>query len=96
MSDRDMQELYKMQEEAKKRVMDMHSRSRFAAEQMNRSLNAPQEQKREPAGAPVVPFASDTLRREELERLFLLSLCLLLSQEEADRSVILALLYIVS
>lgn len=103
MTDRDMQTMFDMQEEAKKRVMDMQSRSRFAAEQMNRDLSggaqptAQTTQKREPK--PVPAHKNDAfahMDREELEKLFLLSLCLLLSQEEADRDVILALLYLLT
>ena len=99
MTDRDMQTMFDMQEEDKKRVMDMQSRSRFAAEQMNRDLTggAQTTQKREPK--PVPAHKKDAfvhMDREELEKLFLLSLCLLLSQEEADRDVILALLYLLT
>ena len=117
MSDQNMQELYRMQEDAKKRVMDMRSRSRFAAEQMNRAVTeaaaseqasppqeqtrpmppAPQEQTRP---APPSPPARESGKREmsgeELERLFILSLCLLLAHEEADQSVLLGLMYLLT
>ncbi len=107
MSEKEMQELYRMQEDAKKRVMDMRSRSRFAAEQMDRSLRAPQPVQTgdapPPEAAPqpaqmqqvwaAAPGAPDG---EELEKLFILSLCMLLAHEEADRSVILGLLYLLT
>jgi hypothetical protein len=82
-----------MQEEAKRRVMEMRSRSRFAAEQMNRSLGAPPPEK--PA-VPEPPPAPREDPAEELERLFILSLCLLLAHEEADRSVLLGLMYLLT
>ncbi len=100
MSDKEMQDMLRMQEDAKRRVMDMHSRSRYAAEQMNRSLR-PGAAEIKPAPAPEAhsPPAREgvaEMDREELERLFLLSLCLLLSQEGADQSVILGLMYLLT
>lgn len=91
------QEMRARQEEAKRRVLEMQSRSRFAAEQMNRSLG-------NPSGEPAPKQADrsepakgiQNMSREELERLFILSLCLLLSQEEADQSVILGLMYLLT
>ena len=91
------QEMRARQEEAKRRVLEMQSRSRFAAEQMNRSLGNPSEE-----AAPQQRNRSEpakgiqNMSREELERLFILSLCLLLSQEEADQSVILGLMYLLT
>ncbi len=93
MSDADQKSMFELQEEAKKRVMDMRSRSRFAADRMKRELgdttvpHAPQPA----AGKPPEP-----LSREELEKMFILSLCLLLSHEGADRSVILGLMYLLT
>lgn len=85
------QELFARQEEAKRRVMEMQSRSRFAAEQMRRELGAPEpETPSVPAAAVRHPDA------EEAERLFILSLCLLLSHEAADPSVILGLMYLLT
>ena len=86
------QELFARQEEAKRRVMEMQSRSRFAAEQMRRDLGAPEPE------APLPPHAEkeNGADLEELERLFILSLCLLLSHEAADSSVILGLLYLLT
>ena len=89
MNGTDREDMLSMQEEAKQRVLDMRARSRFAAEQMNRRL---QPESRD--GAP--PGHSAALTREETERLFLLSLCLLLSHEDADESVLLALMYLMS
>ncbi len=96
MSDRPERSLFELQEDAKRRVMEMRSRSRFAADQMNRALgNPPAEpapppppEKAAPAGAPE--------NREELEKMFLLALCLLLSHEEADQSVIMGLMYLLT
>ncbi len=107
MSEKEMQELYCMQEDAKKRVMDMRSRSRFAAEQMDRSLRAPQPvhtggasppetDSQPPQTRPVSAAAPGAPDGEELEKLFILSLCMLLAHEEADRSVILGLLYLLT
>ena len=81
------EELASLQEEAKRRVLDMRARSRFAAEQMNRDLQ-PEAAAPEPRG--------DSQSREDAERMFLLSLCLLLSNEGADESVILALMYLMT
>ena len=70
------QDMLTMQEEAKRRVMEMRSRSRFAAEQMNRSFGAPPSEKvrvpekPQPSAAPA-PQAD--LSGDELERLFILS-----------------------
>ena len=95
MTEREMRE---QQEEAKRRVLEMQSRSRYAATQMNRTLGNREEpplQQSGPAGG--VPQGKNiSLPREELERLFILSLCLLLSQEEADQSVILGLMYLLT
>ena len=86
------QELFARQEEAKRRVMEMQSRSRFAAEQMRRDLGAP-----EPEAPPPPPGREENgADSEELERLFILSLCLLLSREAADPSVILGLMYLLT
>lgn len=91
------QEMRARQEEAKRRVLEMQSRSRFAAEQMNRSLGNPSGEpapKQADRSEPVKGIQN--MSREELERLFILSLCLLLSQEEADQSVILGLMYLLT
>ena len=89
------QEMRARQEEAKRRVLEMQSRSRFAAEQMNRSLGGASAEP--PPVTPGEPAKGlPHMSREELERLFILSLCLLLSQEEADQSVILGLMYLLT
>ena len=98
MTEQELNELRTRQEEAKRRVLEMQSRSRFAAEQMNRSLGVPAKQERQ--GPEPVPAAKNNgfqhLCPEELERLFILSLCLLLSHENADQSVILGLMYLLT
>ncbi len=91
------QEMRARQEEAKQRVLEMQSRSRFAAEQMNRSLGgAAGESASSSANRGEPAKGLPNMSREELERLFILSLCLLLSQEEADQSVILGLMYLLT
>ena len=89
------QELRARQDEAKRRVMEMQSRSRFAAEQMRRDLEPPGPEAQAQSG-PAHKENGGKPDREELERLFILSLCLLLSQEEADPSVILGLMYLLT
>ena len=99
MNEKEMRDMAAMQEEAKRRVMDMRSRSRFAADQMNRAFGGtpPEPPRREPEKKPApAGGALQHMDREELERLFILSLCLLLSAEEADCSVILGLMYLLS
>ena len=89
-----------MQEEAKRRVMDMANRSRFAAEDMNRKLYSSQTDQKNggvseasgSAGTRVFPGMS----REEAERMFIMSLCLLLGNEQADESLILGLMYLLT
>ena len=96
MSDADQKSMFELQEEAKKRVMDMRSRSRFAADRMNLELGdttaAVSHATKPPAGKP----ATEPLSSEELEKMFILSLCLLLSHEGADHSVILGLMYLLT
>ncbi len=88
------QEMRARQEEAKRRVLAMHSRSRFAAEQMNRALGNPAEEPApQPSNRSEPAKGIPNMSREELERLFILSLCLLLSQEQAAQRVILGLMY---
>ena len=88
------QELRARQEDAKRRVMEMQSRSRFAAEQMRREFGDAGREGDPPV--PSQPSGERRLDREELERLFILSLCLLLSQEEADQAVLLGLMYLLT
>ena len=97
MSDTDHRSMFEMQEEAKKRVMDMRSRSRFAADRMNRELggaSAPVSQMPHPTEHKPTP--NESLNADELEKMFILSLCLLLSHENADRSVILGLMHLLT
>jgi len=55
--------------------------------------NKGQEQMRAPAGGI---SGLSGLSREETEKMFILSLCLLLSQEGTDESVILGLMYLLT
>lgn len=103
MTEKEINSMMNMQEEAKRRVMDMANRSRFAAEDMNRTLFADkgesdlQIKRQEPKKAPAAGgFGFNNMSREELERMFILSLCLLLSHEEADDSIILGLMYLLT
>ena len=96
MSDRPERSLFDMQEDAKRRVMEMRSRSRFAADQMNRALGNPPPESAPPPPPENVPAPAPPENREELEKLFLLALCLLLSHEEADQSVIMGLMYLLT
>ena len=89
------QELRARQDEAKRRVMEMQSRSHFAADQMRRDLEGPGPDTQARSG-DVHTENGGKPDREELERLFILSLCLLLSQEEADPSVMLGLMYLLT
>lgn len=142
MNDWSPEEIRNLQQEAKKRVMEMKERSRFAAQDMNRSM---EREKNEMPASPDAPKVirmpveferNDNKRREsaekasecgvitveepertahgkeipdriksilpikisneESERLFLLSLCLLLGSERADHETLLALMYIMS
>ena len=95
MSDADQKSMFELQEEAKKRVMDMRSRSRFAADRMNRELGGIQTPVSS-ASEPAAVKPPEPLSGEELEKMFILSLCLLLSHEGADRSVILGLMYLLT
>ena len=98
MSDRPERSLFELQEDAKRRVMEMRSRSRFAADQMNRALGNPPPPPETPPPPPPErdPAAGEPENREELEKMFLLALCLLLSHEEADQSVIMGLMYLLT
>ena len=97
MSDTDHRSMFEMQEEAKKRVMDMRSRSRFAADRMNRELGgASATVSQTPQPTEQRPTPKESLTADELEKMFILSLCLLLSHENADRSVILGLMHLLT
>lgn len=144
MSEWSSDEMRRLQDEAKKRVLEMKARSKFAAEDMNRTMGEQQgapdvrfikapdsprairmpvelpERRRASLGAPAAEKEPCPERKEQrkerkendpsaliknvfgdmsdddLERLFVLSLCLLLSSERTDDEVILALMYILS
>lgn len=139
-------EMRRLQDEAKKRVLDMKTRSRFLTEDINKEFSEPsytdnrfinpnrkaksikfpidfpkteenggieektaevqisdlptvavKTKQRKPAKTSAVldNFFSD-LSDDDLERLFILSLCLLLNHEQTDEEVVLALMYILS
>ena len=96
MSDRPERSLFELQEDAKRRVMEMRNRSRFAADQMNRALGNPPAASAPPPPLEKAASAGAPENREELEKMFLLALCLLLSHEEADQSVIMGLMYLLT
>ena len=84
-------DLLRMQNEAKHRALDLQSRSRFRNDQ----------ERREPAPAAPpqpgeAPKPQEAVSPEERERMFLLSLCLLLSGEGADEALLVALLYLLN
>ncbi len=80
-------------EEAKRRVMELQQKSRFAAEKMNGELTREKTEKRENRDAPKEAAASPT---DDRDRLFLLSLCMLLAGEGADEGLLVALMYLMT
>ncbi len=130
MNDWSSSDMIKMQDEAKKRVMEMKDRSRFAAEDMNRSIagqtdeglydkvkaikmpvELPEKKRKEKAGITkpeqlpekinadkkqMIKNVFGDLSEDELEKMFILSLCLLLSYEQCDEEIMLALMYILT
>lgn len=141
-------EMRRLQDEAKKRVLEMKARSKFAAEDMNKTagelssfsgprfIKAPdvpraikmpvelperkrsfireqekeikqeaasessdlteKKERKESAPSALIKNIFGDLSDDDLERMFVLSLCLLLSYERTDEEVILALMYILS
>ena len=96
----DGSDMLKMQEEAKRRVMQMRDRSRFFMQDIQNQKD------REPLQVKPTDSQSrnsetehlpETVRNaaEDADKLLLLSLFLLLQQERADRDIALALLYII-
>lgn len=142
------EEMRRLQDEAKKRVLEMKARSRFAAEDMNKTVgetssfpdprfvkapdvpraikmpvelperkrtfvkeqdekikqeaaSGPSEtikktERKESAPSALIKNIFGNLSDDDLERMFVLSLCLLLSYEHTDDEIILALMYILS
>lgn len=144
------EEMRRLQDEAKQRVLEMRSRSKFAAEEMNRSIGenpsaadarfikAPEvpraikmpvelperkrpdaktvppeepnetfrshsdakgstkKERKESAPSALIKNIFGDLSDDDLERMFVLSLCLLLSYERTDDEILLALMYILS
>ena len=88
--------MLKAQEEAKRRVMEMQSRSRFLShggEEPRPSQQPPPPEPRRPPPAPA-SGSPDPLLSADTDKLLLLSLCLLLQREDADPFLLMALLYI--
>ncbi|MBR5411309.1 MAG: hypothetical protein IK104_11620 [Clostridia bacterium] len=100
----DGQDMLRMQAEAKKRVMEMRDRSRFFLQDMQNGARPPRPAPTDNRGEhdkgtpPPPPGFSEPPKKEhedETDRLLLLSLILLLQSENADKHLLLALLYIV-
>lgn len=126
MNDYSYTDLLKMQEEAKRRVLDMQKRSKdyaesFASENKDgtsaetadenrdkpRSVSLPvglrgnaeaaPEKKPAQTGKRSAPWnIFGKLSRDEKEKLFILSLCLLLTNEGCEDELLLALMYILT
>ena len=130
MNDYTYQDMMRMQNEAKQRVLEMQKRSRSAADSFNGAQKTGDRQKEEPTGElPRVPKkisfpagihanqqnqaaqkkifpgqgldVRNTLKSvfgnlsgDEYEKMFILSLCLLLTKDGADESLIMALMYL--
>ena len=97
--------MLKMQGEAKKRITEMQNRSRFAAEQMNRELHgndgpflqtSPSAEIRKQAPVETAVGKISSHNADDTERMFILSLCMLLSSEGADEALIVALMYLLT
>lgn len=100
----DGQDMLRMQAEAKKRVMEMRDRSRFFLQDMQNGARQPrpapngnggEHDKGVPHPPPGFPEPPKKEPEDETDRLLLLSLILLLQSENADKHLLLALLYIV-
>lgn len=98
----DGSDMLKMQEEAKRRVMQMRDRSRFFMQDIRSQKEGegyfPQKQPTESQvriANTEDTSGSDRNSAEDTDKLLLLSLFLLLQQEHADRDIALALLYII-
>lgn len=118
MKEWDSDEMRRLQDEAKKRVLEMKERSRFAAEEMNGSVNRKnnsENDRKEPVRAIKMPvelpdnysdkgavrtnkqgFPFLDCSDDDLERLFLMSLCLLLSYEHSDDELMVAMMYMMT
>ena len=126
MSDYSYPDLARMQEEAKRRVMDMRRRSRLFADSVSgraeeadpgalpvqpKAISLPVEYdrpvpKRQPADkkpaqkkdglSTALGNVFGKLSREETEKMFILSLCLLLSNENCDDELLLSLMYLLT
>ncbi len=95
--------MLRMQAEAKKRVMEMRDRSRFFLQDMQNGARQPRPapndnrgeyDKETPPPHTGFPEPPGKGTEDETDRLLLLSLILLLQSENADKHLMLALLYI--
>ena len=130
MSDYTYQDMMRMQSEAKKRVIEMHKRSKDVADSFNGKKNVPEtapekgsedlpripraisypaglqtqprhrENQKRPAPATdirrLLTSAFGNLTDDDYERMFILSLCLLLTKEGSDESLVVALMYLLT
>ena len=94
------EEMLRMQNDAARRVQEMERRQRSAGQEVN--AQAPGKPRprdppsvSEPPPVPEQPTVPALQSEEEAERMFLLSLCLLLSAEGADEALVIALLYLI-
>lgn len=135
MSDYSYNDMFRLQNEAKKRVMEMQKRSKAAAENFNAGLAGNREQKQavKEEELPRVPKAISyptelhssqqkqqnmqrnkrgnlvvtdvrkalgsvfgDLSADDYEKMFILSLCLLLTKENKDDSLVFSLMYLLT
>lgn len=91
-------DMLKMQEDAKRRVLEMKNRSRFLVNDMRESLVPPPAPKEKQQDEIVHPAVSESKSPKVIdpERMLLTALCLLLETEGTDKSLLLALMYIMS
>ncbi len=129
MNDYTYNDMMRMQDEAKRRVLEMQQRSKNVTESFNKAKQGNEENKED--NLPRIPKAVSlpaglhgtdnkegrghyhgknnkadlrntlysvfgSLSDDDYEKMFILSLCLLLSKESKDDSLILALMYILS
>ena len=83
-------DILRQQNEAKRRALDFQSRSKFTEAKPPAPAPSNAAQQNESRLAPSL------ITEDEKERMFLLSLCFLLSGEGADEALLVALLYLMS
>lgn len=128
MNDYSYQDMMRMQDEAKRRVLEMQKRSRNAADSFNGSQNGNVREKIDAEELPRVPkkisypaglhgmqgqqrknhtgqgidirnalkSVFGDLSGDDYEKMFILALCLLLTKDGADESLIMALMYLLA